>query len=168
LPSSAFKLGSPVSLSDLSAIAAGRRAVSIPPSALSRVAEARASLEHIMATGRAVYGVNTGFGELASVRISAKRLQSVQRNLVRSHACGVGEELSEEEARGILFLRLNELSRGYSGVRTSLIRHMARMLSSGLTPIIPSRGSVGASGDLAPQAHAALAVIGEGFVMNSS
>ena len=118
-----------------------------------------------MASGRAVYGVNTGFGELASKRISSERLAQVQRNLVLSHACGVGEPLSEAEARGILFLRLNELGRGCSGVRPSLVRHLARMLAAGIAPLIPSRGSVGASGDLAPQAHMALAVIGVGDVL---
>jgi len=117
-----------------------------------------------MASGKIVYGVNTGFGELASARISSERLAAVQRNLVLSHACGVGEPLSWDEARGILFLRLNELCRGHSGVRPSLVRHLARMFSSGIVPLIPSRGSVGASGDLAPQAHMALAVIGEGDV----
>lgn len=112
-----------------------------------------------------MYGVNTGFGELASTRISSDRLLAVQRNLVLSHACGIGEPLAESEARAILFLRLNELCRGFSGVRPVLVRHLARMLSAGIVPLIPSRGSVGASGDLAPQAHMALAVIGEGDVL---
>lgn len=121
-------------------------------------------LEKVLASGRTLYGVNTGFGELASTRIDATRLAALQVNLVRSHACGVGEPLSEREARGILFLRLNELARGFSGSRPALVRHLHAMLSAGIVPFIPSRGSVGASGDLAPQAHLALAVIGEGEV----
>lgn len=134
----------------------------MPASAVRKVAASRRTLETILASGKAVYGVNTGFGELASTRISPQRLALMQRNLVLSHACGVGEPLAEAEARAILFLRLNELSRGCSGVRPSLARHLLRMLKAGITPLIPSRGSVGASGDLAPQAHMALAVIGEG------
>lgn len=162
MPSNSFKLGSVPDLEGMASVAAGGRGVTLPPAALRRVAASRRVLEGAMATGRAVYGVNTGFGELASTRISPERLAQVQRNLVLSHACGVGELLDAREARAILFLRLNELARGCSGVRPSLVRHLARMLSAGVVPLIPSRGSVGASGDLAPQAHMALAVIGEG------
>jgi histidine ammonia-lyase len=164
LPSNSFKLGSNLDLERLAAVADGARA-SLPASALGRVAASRAVLERAMASGGPIYGVNTGFGELASTRISNERLAQMQRNLVLSHACGVGEPLPERNARAILFLRLNELSRGCSGVRPSLVRHLARMLDSGIVPLIPSRGSVGASGDLAPQAHLALAVIGEGDVL---
>jgi histidine ammonia-lyase len=165
LPSNSFKLGAALRLEDLSAVASGGRVPALSASALRKIAASRRALEKAMASGRAVYGVNTGFGELASTRISDERLAQVQRNLVLSHACGVGEPLAEEEARGILFLRLNELCRGASGVRPSLVRHLARMLAAGVVPLIPSRGSVGASGDLAPQAHLALAVIGEGDVL---
>jgi histidine ammonia-lyase len=149
----------------MASVAAGDRQAVLPSSALARVVRSRRTLEDVMASGRAVYGVNTGFGELASRRISDDRLAQVQRNLVLSHACGVGELLTPAEARAILFLRLNELARGNSGVRPALVRHLAKMLSAGIVPLIPSRGSVGASGDLAPQAHMALAVIGEGEVI---
>ncbi len=165
MPLSSFKFGSSLTLEGLSAVVLGGRKAVLPSSAMRKVASARRALENILSTGRPVYGVNTGFGELASVRISADRLASVQLNLVLSHSCGVGEPLSADEARGILFLRINELSRGYSGVRPALVRHLARMLEGGIVPLIPSRGSVGASGDLAPQAHMALAVIGEGDVI---
>ncbi len=151
-------------LEDLEAAASGARRAPATPAALRKVAAGRRALEKILASGKPVYGVNTGFGELASVRISRDRLAAMQRNLVLSHACGVGEPLSEMESRGILFLRLNELAKGFSGVRPALVRHIARMLGAGIVPLIPSRGSVGASGDLAPQAHMALAVIGEGDV----
>jgi histidine ammonia-lyase len=159
-----FKLGSTPRLVQVEEVARGLR-VSLPSSALRKVAASRRTLEKVLASGRPVYGVNTGFGELASTRISPQRLATVQRNLVLSHACGVGEPLDASEARAILFLRLNELSKGCSGVRPALVRHMARMLEGGIYPLIPSRGSVGASGDLAPQAHMALAVIGEGDVL---
>lgn len=165
MPSSAFKLGAVPDLETAAAVAAGERRAVLTPAALRKVAASRRTLEKVMASGRTVYGVNTGFGELASTRISPERLAQVQRNLVLSHACGVGETLAENEARAILFLRLNELARGCSGVRPSLVRHLARMLDAGIVPLIPSRGSVGASGDLAPQAHLALAVIGEGEVI---
>ncbi len=162
---SSFKLGSSLKLEGLADAAFGRRRAVLGSAALKRVAASRAVLEAAMASGGTIYGVNTGFGELASTRISTERLTQVQRNLVLSHACGVGEPLSEAEARGILFLRVNELSRGFSGVRPALVRHLAKMLDAGIVPLIPSRGSVGASGDLAPQAHMALAVIGEGSVL---
>ncbi|UPT74480.1 MAG: histidine ammonia-lyase [Elusimicrobiota bacterium] len=162
---SSFKHGTSPTLADLEAVASGARRAALPSSALAKVAASRKALERILASGKPVYGVNTGFGELASVRITKDRLAQVQRNLVLSHACGVGEPLSSQEARGILFLRINELARGYSGVRPALVRQLARMLDAGITPLIPSRGSVGASGDLAPQAHMALAVIGEGPVL---
>jgi histidine ammonia-lyase len=165
LPSSAFRLGAAPRLRDLAAVAEGRRRAVLPGPTLARVAASRRALERVLASGRPVYGVNTGFGELASVRISHERLSALQRNLVLSHACGVGEPLTEAEARGVLFLRVNELGRGFSGVRPALVRHLARMLDGGIAPLIPSRGSVGASGDLAPQAHLALAAIGEGHAL---
>ena len=165
MPSNSFKLGSSLKLEGLAGVAEGGRSASLSPAALRKVLASRRVLDAAMASGRTIYGVNTGFGELASTRISSERLTQVQRNLVLSHACGVGEPLSEAEARGILFLRLNELCRGASGVRPALVRHIARMLAAGIVPLIPSRGSVGASGDLAPQAHMALAIIGEGDVL---
>lgn len=164
MPSNSFKLGSNLTLEGLSSVAVDGRRTILSPAALRRVAASRRVLEGAMAAGGTIYGVNTGFGELASTRISHERLAQMQRNLVLSHACGVGEPLDPIEARAILFLRVNELCRGFSGVRPALVRHLARMLSAGVVPLIPSRGSVGASGDLAPQAHMALAVIGEGEV----
>jgi histidine ammonia-lyase len=112
--------------------------------------------------GKPIYGVNTGFGELAWHRIPNRDLKGLQRNLVLSHACGVGPPLSPEESRGIAFLRANELARGFSGARPILIEMLAKLLNAGIVPLIPSRGSVGASGDLAPQAHMALILLGEG------
>ncbi|MFH2203308.1 MAG: histidine ammonia-lyase [Elusimicrobiota bacterium] len=158
----AFELGSHVRLTDLWEVAVGGRKVRFGTAARARTARAKRSLERALSSGRPVYGVNTGFGELASTRIPLDSIRTLQRNLLLSHACGVGEPLSEAEARGILFLRANELARGYSGCRPLLVERLAAMLNRGVLPWIPSRGSVGASGDLAPQAHAALPLIGEG------
>ena len=119
-------------------------------------------IEQILATGETVYGVNTGFGKLADVRIPADRLAQLQTNLVRSHACGVGEPLSEAESRAMLLLRANVLAKGHSGVRPELLELLVNMLNAGVHPVIPAKGSVGASGDLAPLAHLALVLIGEG------
>ena len=157
-----FPLGSKANLADLNSVASGTRKVSLGAAAVSCMAASRRVLEKAASSGKAVYGVNTGFGDLATRRISRDQLGALQRNLVLSHACGVGEPLSEEEARAILFLRANEIARGFSGARPELTRLMARVVNSGAVPLIPSRGSVGASGDLAPQAHMALLLIGEG------
>ncbi len=156
-----FKLGAAPSLEQLAAVARGALRAEFPAPARARVARARKTLLAV-AAARPVYGVNTGFGDLASQRIAEARQRLLQRNLVLSHACGIGPLLSEEESRAILFLRLQELGRGHSGVRPELIEAMIRILNSGATPLIPSRGSVGASGDLAPHAHMALLVLGEG------
>lgn len=149
-------------MGDLASVAAGQRRVSMPSVARVRMLRARSALLKACASGRPVYGVNTGFGELASVRVQPGELKALQRNLVLSHACGVGEPLSVEEARGIMFLRANELARGFSGARPQLAAALSRLLDAGAAPLVPSRGSVGASGDLAPQAHMALLLLGEG------
>ena len=161
-PSKVFSLGTNPSLDDLASVAESGRKVEFGRAARARVAGARARLLRAAGQGRAIYGVNTGFAELASVRIPDDQLKTLQRNLVLSHACGVGELLSQAEARGVLWLRANELARGYSGVRPQLVEAMVRLLNAGVVPAIPSRGSLGASGDLAPQAHVALMLIGEG------
>jgi histidine ammonia-lyase len=121
-------------------------------------------VENILADGRIVYGVNTGFGKLSDVHIALQDLHELQLNLVRSHACGLGPPLSESESRAMLLLRANVLASGYSGARPVLIETLAAMLEKGVTPVIPEKGSVGASGDLAPLSHLALATIGEGDV----
>ena len=158
----AFSLGRDARLSELVEVASGRRQVRLEAAARSRVARGRKTLLSVAASGKPIYGVNTGFGELASVRIGEDKLAALQRNLVLSHACGVGEPLAVEEARAIMFLRANELSRGHSGARAELVELMARLINSGGAAVIPSRGSVGASGDLAPQAHMALVLLGQG------
>jgi histidine ammonia-lyase len=163
--------GRSLALSEIESVAAHDRPVAISEEALARVAQSRQVIESILApsvlapdggTARTVYGVNTGFGKLADVRIPAEHLARLQTNLVRSHACGLGEPLSEPESRAMLLLRANVLAKGYSGIRPALLQLLAAMLNAGVHPVIPAKGSVGASGDLAPLAHLALVVIGEG------
>ena len=142
------------------------RQVQIAPEAVARVARSRQVIDSILAPSdgeaQTVYGVNTGFGKLADVRIPAERLAQLQTNLVRSHACGLGEPLSEAESRAMLLLRANVLAKGFSGIRVELLQLLVAMLNAGVHPVIPAKGSVGASGDLAPLAHLALVIIGEG------
>ena len=130
--------------------------------ARARVQASRAVVEKIVAQNRTVYGVNTGFGKLSDVRIDPGQLRELQLNLVRSHSCGLGNPLSEAESRAMLLLRANVLASGLSGARPVIIDTLVAMLAQGVTPVIPEKGSVGASGDLAPLAHLALAAIGEG------
>jgi histidine ammonia-lyase len=130
--------------------------------ARERMKASRAVIERVIESGATVYGVNTGFGKLASVRISREQIRELQLNLVRSHACGVGAPLSERETRAVLLLRANAIAKGFSGVRPLVAETLCAMLNAGVHPVIPCQGSVGASGDLAPLAHLALAAIGEG------
>ena len=134
----------------------------IAPTAGERMKASRAVIERVVGSGATVYGVNTGFGKLASVRISREQIQELQLNLVRSHACGVGAPLSEAETRAMLLLRANAIAKGFSGVRPIVAETLCAMLNAGVHPVIPCQGSVGASGDLAPLAHLALVAIGEG------
>jgi histidine ammonia-lyase len=143
-------------------VARGRRPATLSTDAEARVRESRGVIERLVAEGATVYGVTTGFGDLADVRIEPERTAELQRNLVRSHAAGVGPPLPDEVVRAMLLLRANALAVGLSGVRLDVVRLLVDMLSGGVHPVVPSRGSLGASGDLAPLAHLALVVIGEG------
>src|SRR6185503_15214522 len=154
--------GQKLLLAQVVAVARGQEPVTSAPAARDRVAQSRRVVETIVAEGRTVYGVNTGFGKLSDVRIEPSQLRKLQLNLVRSHSCGLGSPLSEAEARAMLLLRANVLALGYSGCRPILIETLLQLLERGVTPVIPEKGSVGASGDLAPLAHLALTVIGEG------
>ncbi len=154
--------GQPLSLAEIEAIAVGRCRVEVAAEARTRGAVSRALIEQIVAAGQTVYGVNTGFGKLADVRISSENLAQLQTNLVRSHAGGVGRPLSEAESRAMLLLRANVLAKGFSGTRADVLDLLVGLLNAGVHPVIPEKGSVGASGDLAPLAHLALVVIGEG------
>ena len=157
-----FTLGTAPDIVDFAEVAYGFRRTVLPPKVLKLIETRRAALEALLAEDGVMYGINTGFGELASQRVSRESLKSLQVNLIRSHACGVGEPLSDAEARGLMFARVNELAMGNSGVRPVLVRRLSELINKGVIPFIPSKGSVGASGDLAPSAHMALALIGEG------
>ena len=136
--------------------------VEIAPAARERMIASRKVIERLVQSDAAVYGVNTGFGKMASVRISREQIGELQVNLVRSHACGVGTPLSEQETRAMLALRANAIAKGFSGVRPVVAETLCAMLNKRVHPVIPSQGSVGASGDLAPLAHLAQVAIGEG------
>ena len=154
--------GQPLTLVEVDEVARKGRQVEVAADALSRVAESRGLIERILAAGETVYGVNTGFGKLADVHVRGDKLAELQINLVRSHAGGVGQPLSEAESRAMVLLRANVLAKGFSGVRPELLELLVAMVNAGVHPVIPEKGSVGASGDLAPLAHLALVVVGEG------
>jgi histidine ammonia-lyase len=157
-----FLSGQPLTLQQIADVAYGREQVALADEARVRVNDARAVVERIVAEGRTVYGVNTGFGKLSDVSIKPAELRDLQLNLVRSHSCGLGRPLSEPEARAMVLLRANVLAAGFSGARPVVIEKLIALLERGVTPVIPEKGSVGASGDLAPLAHLASTVIGEG------
>ena len=154
--------GQPLTLPEIAGVAYGREIVHVSSSAHPRILASRKIIDDIVARDAVVYGVNTGFGKLADVRIEREELRHLQLNLVRSHACGIGPPLSEPEVRAMMLLRANVLTLGFSGVRSEIIEMLCEMLNRGVHPVIPEKGSVGASGDLAPLAHLALGLIGEG------
>jgi len=154
--------GDTLKLDEVASIALGRVRVELAPSARERVRASRRLVEARAGEDRPHYGINTGFGTLAEVRVPRQDLERLQRNLVLSHAAGVGEPLPLQEARALLLLRANVLAKGLSGVREETLDLLVEMLDRACIPVVPERGSVGASGDLAPLAHLALVVIGEG------
>ena len=154
--------GEQISLLQLAAVACGGEAVRISPVARPRILASRKTIEQIVERDAVVYGVNTGFGKLSEVRISHGELRQLQLNLVRSHACGIGNPMSEAEVRAMMVLRANVLALGFSGIRFEVIELLCEMLNRRVCPVVPEKGSVGASGDLAPLAHLALSLIGEG------
>jgi histidine ammonia-lyase len=154
--------GQPLSLGEIAHVAIGRGRVSVGSAAHSRIDASRRVIEEITNGDAVVYGVNTGFGKLSEVHIARSDLRQLQLNLVRSHACGIGAPLAENEVRAMMLLRANVLTLGFSGIRLEVIELMTEMLNRGVHPMIPEKGSVGASGDLAPLAHLSLALVGEG------
>jgi len=160
-----IELGQPFDLQDLHRVAFGDRRVRFGAAARDRVQRARDLVEHLSEAGDEapnVYGVNTGFGALAETRVAADQMRALQRNLVRSHACGVGPALDEPVVRAMIVLRAQTLALGHSGARPEVIDALVALLDARVHPRIPCQGSVGASGDLAPLAHLALVLIGEG------
>jgi histidine ammonia-lyase len=154
--------GKTLSLEQVADVAIRDEHVTISPSVRPRISASRELIEQIVAREAVVYGVNTGFGKLSDVRVPANELRQLQLNLVRSHACGIGPLLSESEVRAMMLLRANVLTLGCSGIRYEVIELLCEMLNRRVHPVVPGKGSVGASGDLAPLAHLALSVIGEG------
>src|SRR4029453_16921118 len=154
--------GESISLSQMAAVAPAGEAVKISARAQPRILASREVVDEIIAGDAVVYGVTTGFGKLSDVRIPRDALNELQLNLVRSHACGIGEPLSEPEVRAMMLLRANVLTLGFSGIRLEIIQMLGEMLNLRVHPVVPEKGSVGASGDLAPLAHLALTIIGEG------
>jgi histidine ammonia-lyase len=136
--------------------------ITLDEQAFAVINDSVACVNAILAEGRTAYGINTGFGLLASTRISTDDLENLQRSLVLSHAAGIGEPLDDAMARLIMVLKINSLSRGFSGIRLSVIQALIQLVNKGVTPWIPAKGSVGASGDLAPLAHMSLTLLGEG------
>ena len=151
-----------LSLEEVRSVACGGRRVALAPAARERVVASRQVIQDILRKQVPIYGVNTGFGKLSDIHIPANRLADLQMNLLRSHAAGLGKPLSEAEVRAMLLLRANVLARGFSGVRSETVEMLIALLNAGIHPVVPEKGSVGASGDLAPLAHLALVLIGEG------
>ena len=153
-----------LTLADVVRVAREREPFRISDEAWERVRAARSFLESRVAAGDVIYGVNTGVGHLAHVRVPDEDLVELQRNIIRSHAAGIGPALDDDVVRAILFLKIHCFAKGHSGVRAELVELLTGMLSKGVLPVIPAKGSLGASGDLAPLAHVGLAVLGEGEV----
>ena len=161
--------GSSLSIAEVVAIARDPRAtIALDPLAIAALDRSRALVERAIVRGETIYGINTGFGKLANVRIPADQLDQLQVNLIRSHAAGVGKPLPADVVRAMMLLRANVLLRPTSGVRPALVRALVALLNAGLVPAVPEQGSVGASGDLAPLSHIAMVLIGEGEVLAGS
>lgn len=156
--------GRTLNIDDVVAVANGMK-VRLDPAALPVIERGHAAVEKLIADGAVVYGITTGFGRFKDKVIPSTQVSQLQLNLVRSHAAGVGEELDETVVRAMLLVRANTLALGYSGVRPAIVQTLTDMLNRGIHPCVPSQGSLGASGDLAPLAHLSLALIGEGEVI---
>ncbi|WP_181347289.1 histidine ammonia-lyase [Thalassobacillus sp. CUG 92003] len=156
--------GNNLTLEEIERVSIKHEKVQLSETSLKNVQASRQAVERIVQDNKTVYGINTGFGKFSDVTIDRKHVEDLQLHLIRSHACGVGEPFSETVSRTMVLLRLNALLKGFSGVRTVVVETLQDLLNSHIHPIIPSQGSLGASGDLAPLAHLALVLIGEGRV----
>jgi histidine ammonia-lyase len=154
--------GEHLTIADVRAVAERRAGVALAPAAIDKMRRSREPVERLAAGAEPIYGVNTGVGLLADVRIEREELDQLQLNVIRSHAAGVGPPLSREVVRAMMLIRANVLAKGFSGIRPLIAERLCDLLNRGVTPLIPEQGSVGASGDLAPLAHMALVLIGEG------
>ena len=154
--------GESLTIEDVVSVARGNAMVSIAEAAKKRVTRSREALQKMVKDGKVIYGVNTGFGALANTRIPAEEIRRLQVNLIRSHSAGVGEPLPTEVVRAAMLLRVNTLAKGCSGTRLKILQTLVEMLNKRVHPVVPEKGSVGASGDLAPLSHLTLVLIGEG------
>ena len=152
-------------LPDLKAVLKSPVRISLDPACIPGIQAAAKTVADVMAEGRTVYGINTGFGLLANTRIEANELETLQRSIVLSHAAAIGEFLPESTARLLVVLKINSLARGFSGIRLEVIEALMQLLASEVYPCIPAKGSVGASGDLAPLAHLSAVLLGDGEAM---
>lgn len=168
LPTRCTINGQGLTIAEVIAVARHYATVALSDESIQRIRSARALIDKIAHEGQKVYGVTTGFGHLSKVRIAQDQLVDLQHNLLRSHAAGVGEPLSEEVTRAMMLLLAASLARGHSGVRPKIVQTLLTLLNARIYPLIPSRGSVGASGDLAPLSHLGLILIGEGQAMHKS
>ncbi len=166
VPSPLLLDGNRLDLDALEAVARAGRPTALSPEAREAVLRARRVVDEAVRRGDVAYGINPGFGSFADVHIPADRLRELQINLVRSHAAGVGEPLGEAETRALMLLRANVLAKGFSGIRLETLERLVEMLNRRVHPVVPAQGSVGASGDLAPLAHLALALAGEGLAVH--
>jgi len=154
--------GEHLSIKDLVNVARNNFSVQLSENAMQKVNKSRAYVDKLVDSEAVVYGITTGFGKFSDTYISKADTKELQRNLIISHACAMGEPLSEEVVRGMMLLRANALSKGFSGIRLETLNTLVEMLNKGVHPIIPEKGSLGASGDLAPLSHLVLVMIGEG------
>jgi len=154
--------GNSLTIEDIVQVARQKRQVELSPVSRERMQQSRDFVEALVEREEVAYGITTGFGKFANVVISKADAARLQRNLIMSHACGVGEEFPEEVVRAMMLLRANDLAKGHSGIRISTVETLLRMLNVGIVPVVPQKGSLGASGDLAPLAHMVLVLIGEG------
>lgn len=159
--------GNSLTIEQVFSVASGYEEVSVSQEAMKRIEDSHRSLMHIISSGSRVYGVNTGFGSLLNVDVGKEDIVHLQSNLIRSHASGYGDHLDEVHVRAMMLVRLNSLCKGYSGVSTGLIEFLKEAINRRITPLVPRFGSVGASGDLAPLAHVALSLMGEGEVLSA-
>ncbi|MGG1685426.1 histidine ammonia-lyase [Pseudalkalibacillus sp. NRS-1564] len=156
--------GTNLTLIEMKQLIYGGEQITIDPVSMNKVKRSREAVERIVASGKTVYGINTGFGKFSDVRIQDKDVDTLQLHLIRSHACGIGEYFPESVSKAMVVLRLNALLKGYSGVRPCIVERLCHLANENIIPVIPSQGSLGASGDLAPLSHLALVLVGEGKV----
>ena len=159
--------GENVTIEEVFSVAYENKEVRLADAAREKMLQSRQYIEGQLSSGKAIYGVNTGFGHFSDVKISDPQIIELQKNLIRSHCMGIGEPFTKEETRAIMFLRANALARGHSGIRPLVVETILDYLNNDIIPVIPQKGSVGASGDLAPLSHLALSIIGEGKVWDA-